>query len=45
MKAGDTLSAIAQRHNIQGGWKALWQKNRATVSNPNLILVDQVIHL
>ena len=45
VKAGDTLSDIAARHHVQGGWKALWQKNRATVSNPNLILIDQVIHL
>ncbi len=45
VKAGDTLSDIAQRHHIRGGWQALWQKNKGSVSNPNLIYVDQVIHL
>ena len=45
VKAGDSLSAIAQQHRVEGGWKALWQKNKATVSNPNLIFVDQVITL
>jgi len=45
VKAGDSLSTIAERNHIKGGWQALWQNNKATVSNPNLIFVDQVISL
>jgi LysM repeat protein len=39
--AGDSLSKIAQQHNIQGGWQALHALNKDYVSNPNLILVGQ----
>ena len=45
VRAGDTLSTIAERNHVAGGWQGLWQKNRATISNPNLIFVDQVITL
>lgn len=45
VKDGDSLSEIAQANKVDGGWKALWQKNQATVSNPNLIFVGQVITL
>jgi resuscitation-promoting factor RpfA len=41
--AGDTLSKIAQQLNTEGGWKALHEKNRAFISNPDLILVGQKI--
>ncbi|MEY9936166.1 transglycosylase family protein [Streptacidiphilus sp. MAP5-3] len=42
VKPGDTLSGIAASHDIQGGWHALYAKNRATVGgNPNLILVGE----
>jgi resuscitation-promoting factor RpfA len=39
--AGDSLSKIAQQLNIEGGWKALYEKNRAFISDPDLILVGQ----
>ncbi|HET9129014.1 MAG TPA: transglycosylase family protein [Propionibacteriaceae bacterium] len=45
VKSGDSLSEIASAHKVAGGWQALWQKNKATVSNPNLIFVGQVITL
>jgi resuscitation-promoting factor RpfA len=35
--AGDTLSKIAARNHVAGGWQALFAKNRGTVSNPNQI--------
>ena len=38
---GDTLSGIASKLNVQGGWKALADKNAGTVSNPNLIFPGQ----
>ena len=41
VKAGDTLSKIAARHGIQGGWQTLWTMNKDGVSNPNLIVVGQ----
>jgi resuscitation-promoting factor RpfA len=41
--AGDSLSKIAQQLNIDGGWKALHQKNKEFISDPDLILVGQKI--
>ncbi|WP_149826059.1 LysM peptidoglycan-binding domain-containing protein [Streptomyces tailanensis] len=36
--SGDTLSSIARKYGTSGGWKRLYQDNRATVgSNPQLI--------
>ncbi|MER5957043.1 LysM peptidoglycan-binding domain-containing protein [Streptomyces sp. NPDC001893] len=36
--AGDTLSKIAREHSLSGGWKKLYQDNRATIGdNPGLI--------
>jgi LysM repeat protein len=43
VKAGDTLSAIAQQLNVSGGWQALAEKNKSNVSNPNLIFPGQVL--
>jgi nucleoid-associated protein YgaU len=45
VRSGDTLSRIANRHNVRGGWKALWSKNRAVISNPNQIRVGQRLAL
>ena len=39
--AGDTLSKLAQRYNVQGGWQALFALNKGTVNNANLIFVGQ----
>lgn len=39
--AGDTLSGIANKLGVQGGWNALWNKNKSVVSNPNLIFPGQ----
>lgn len=42
VKRGDTLSAIAARFKVGGGWQALYSKNRAVVgSNPNLIYAGE----
>jgi len=45
IKSGDTLSKLAQKHGVDGGWKALYAANRGTVANANLIYVGQVIRL
>ena len=39
--AGDTLSTIAQKQNVAGGWEALWNANKSVVANPNLIFPGQ----
>jgi hypothetical protein len=41
--AGDTLSGIAQKLGVQGGWNALWSSNKTVVSNPNLIFPGQAL--
>jgi hypothetical protein len=41
--AGDTLSAIAKKQGVQGGWHALWEKNKSVVPNPNLIYPGQAL--
>ena len=45
VRAGDTLSGIAQAHQIAGGWQRLAQLNRSTISDPDLIFAGQTIHL
>jgi LysM repeat protein len=39
--AGDTLSGIAQKLDVAGGWSTLWDKNKSVVTNPNLIFPGQ----
>jgi LysM repeat protein len=41
--AGDSLSKIAQELKIEGGWQALFEKNKAFIANPNLIFVGQTL--
>jgi hypothetical protein len=43
--SGDTLAIIAHRLHVRGGWHALWQHNRRTVPNPNVIRVGQVLSI
>jgi len=45
VRPGDTLSGIAARFDVAGGWQALWRLNRAHLPNPNLIRVGQVLAL
>jgi nucleoid-associated protein YgaU len=42
---GDTLSKLAAKHKVKGGWQAIYQSNRASIQDPDLIFVGQVIHL
>ncbi|MEW2135463.1 transglycosylase family protein [Streptomyces sp. NPDC005409] len=43
---GDSLSVIATRQHVEGGWQALYETNRATVGgNPNLIFPGQRLTL
>lgn len=45
VRSGDTLSQLARRHHIDGGWQALYRANHGVVSNPNLIWVGQHLQL
>jgi resuscitation-promoting factor RpfA len=42
VRSGDTLSKIAARKHVRGGWKALYTKNASRLhGNPNRIYVGQ----
>jgi LysM repeat protein len=43
--AGDTLSKIASREQVPGGWQALYQRNADVLSNPNVLRVGQQLDL
>jgi nucleoid-associated protein YgaU len=46
VKRGDTLSLIARRLNIPGGWQALYKLNRDVIGpDPDIIRVDMVLRL
>jgi resuscitation-promoting factor RpfA len=45
VQPGDTLSSIAQAQGVPGGWQALWDLNRDTVADPNMIYVGQQLTL
>ncbi|RSS69863.1 transglycosylase family protein [Streptomyces sp. WAC06614] len=43
---GDSLSSIADRQHVEGGWQALYETNRTTVGdNPDLIFPGQRLTL
>ncbi|MFF0222629.1 transglycosylase family protein [Streptomyces sp. NPDC004629] len=42
---GDTLSSIAERHGVKGGWQKLFQLNQDIVENADLIYPGQQLHL
>jgi hypothetical protein len=46
VQVGDSLSTIAERQSITGGWQALYELNRQVVgADPNLILPGQQLAL
>ncbi|MEU6217377.1 transglycosylase family protein [Streptomyces sp. NPDC047022] len=42
---GDTLSAIAEKHHVQGGWKKLFELNKDIIKDADLIFPGQQLHL
>ncbi|GAB2476775.1 hypothetical protein GCM10027030_08700 [Luteococcus sediminum] len=44
VKSGDTLGKIAKR-NGAGSWKKVWQLNKSTIKNPNMIKVGQKVRV
>jgi LysM repeat protein len=46
VQSGDTLSTIAERQSVKGGWKALFELNQNVIGgNPNLIMPGQQLSL
>jgi hypothetical protein len=46
VKSGDSLSAIASKHSVTGGWRRLYRVNRTLIgSNPDLIRVGMHLHI
>jgi hypothetical protein len=45
VRSGDTLSAIASRYQVKGGWHSLAQLNSSIINDPNLIFPGQRIAL
>ncbi|MGI5455434.1 transglycosylase family protein [Streptomyces sp. CA-249302] len=42
---GDTLSSIAEKHKVKGGWQKLFKLNKDIVEDANLIYPGQQLHL
>ncbi|WP_327315571.1 transglycosylase family protein [Streptomyces sp. NBC_01235] len=42
---GDTLSSIAEKHKVKGGWQKLFELNKDIVEDANLIYPGQHLHL
>jgi resuscitation-promoting factor RpfA len=42
---GDTLWSIAASHQVPGGWRQVYEANRAVVTDPDLILVGQSLRI
>ncbi|WP_419994144.1 M23 family metallopeptidase [Streptomyces boninensis] len=46
VEAGDTLSTIAADEDVDGGWKALYEKNKSVIGDdPNMIQVGDKLSL
>ncbi|MET1063618.1 MAG: transglycosylase family protein [Arthrobacter sp.] len=45
IQSGDSLSKIAEKLNITGGWQLLADANAKTISNPDLVFPGQVLQL
>ncbi|MCP2251987.1 LysM domain-containing protein [Prauserella aidingensis] len=43
VKKGDTLSKIAKKKNVEGGYQKLVELNEGYINNPDFIVVDQKI--
>jgi nucleoid-associated protein YgaU len=46
VRSGDSLSTIANRYGVRGGWRALYRANRTLIGrNPDLIFPGMHLHL
>ncbi|MDI3403537.1 LysM peptidoglycan-binding domain-containing protein [Streptomyces cavernicola] len=45
VKKDDTLSSIAEKHDVKGGWKKLFELNKDIVDDADFIFPGQQLHL
>lgn len=45
LQAGDTLSTVAEKLGIEGGWQLLADANADTIADPDLVFAGQVLQL
>jgi LysM repeat protein len=45
LQAGDTLSSVADKLGIAGGWQHLADANLDTITDPNVVFEGQVLQL
>ncbi|MDZ4351523.1 MAG: transglycosylase family protein [Arthrobacter sp.] len=45
LQSGDTLSKVAEKLNIAGGWQLLADANASTISDPDVVFAGQVLQL
>ena len=46
VRSGDSLSSIAAKHNVKGGWRRLYRVNRTLIGrNPDVIHVGTHLHI
>jgi LysM repeat protein len=45
VRSGDTLGRIANRHDVRGGWQAIWRLNKGTLRSPHVLRVGQVLKI
>lgn len=45
LEPGDTLSTVADKLGVEGGWQSLADANLDSISDPNLVFVGQVLQL
>jgi nucleoid-associated protein YgaU len=46
VRSGDSLSSIATKHNVTGGWRKLYRVNRTLIGrNPDLIRTGMHLHI
>jgi resuscitation-promoting factor RpfA len=45
VRRGDTLSKIASKHHVHGGWHALYRANKSHLSGPNKLHIGQHLTL
>jgi polar amino acid transport system substrate-binding protein len=45
VRQGDSLSEIAGRANVSGGYPAIYNANRSSIGNPNIIRVGQELRI
>ena len=45
VKPGDSLWKLAKKHDVQGGWQALYEANQDIIDDPSLIYIGQELVL